>query len=86
MSFWNTEIGYAIGESVTLIIILLILRKFFGLQKLDKKIEKIKKEKWKTEWKTEQEENARFRAESHKSDMPSYEEFRAKKLAEQEKS
>lgn len=82
MSFWNTEIGYAIGESITLVIILLILRKFFGLQKLDKKIEKIKKEKWKTE----QEENVRFRAESHKSDMPSYEEFRAKKLAEREKS
>ena len=86
MSFWDTVLGQCIGQGLTFIIVYLILGKIFGLEKLVQKAEQKKKEKWKAEWEAEQGENARFRAESHKSDMPSYEEFRTKKLAEREKS
>lgn len=50
------------------------------------RIEYQKKEKMRKEWEAEQQENQAFRAGIRKSDIPSYEDFKAQKLEEQKKS
>lgn len=80
MSFWDTNFGYFIGESITFIIMFVVFWKIFG-KKLMKRNEERQREYWKKKFKeeAEQQENQEFHQASKPLTQQSFEEWKAEK-------